>query len=276
MKHLGSLVVLATIFSFAASASSKVCVDHGKKTVTISAHYYFYGDEATPLKVKPCVDEINRLFNNGSQIQLNRDGIWRKIIVKVTHDVVPISQAVQLATFNFDPKFNFVRIDTPTKGSRVTVSEHGLNSNYGYFIVSNGLGESTTCTHEFAHGLGLNHLPDPCDWRGKGAPPIMAPRGCKVDKKYQYDPAAKAGDEGGTINPSFRKVQAKEFSAINMGDLPFEWVSGNTECAGQGRVTHKMYNKDGSTFQPGGLPFSQNGINNDSSHLFHPPIEIID
>lgn len=235
----------------------------------------FYGDAANASRVNPCVAEINRLFNTGMQIQLNKDGVWRKVIVKVTHDIVTTYQAEQVNTFNYEQKNNFVRIDNPTKGSQISVSEHALNSNYGYFIVSNGLGESTTCSHEFAHGLGLDHLPEPCDYRGKGVPPIMAARGCAVDKKYQYDPKARAGAKGGTINPSFRQVSAKEISKINLGDLNYKWITSDIECAGQGVVGHKMYNKDGSTYKPGSLPFSPEGYRHDST--FSPiPVEVLD
>ena len=275
MKHIGLFAIAASFFSFAAFASTKVCVDHRKNTVTLSAHYYFYGKQAKASKVNPCVAEINRLFNTGMKIQLNREGPWRKVIVKVTHDIVSEHQATQIAALNFEHKKNFVRVDTPPKGSRVTVSEHGLNSNYGYFIVSNGLGESTTCSHEFAHGLGLNHLPEPCDYRGKGVPPIMAARGCAVDKKYQYDPKAVAGANGGTINPSFRQVHASEISDINLGDLKYSWVSQEIECAGQGTLAHKMYNVDGSTYQPGGLPYAQSSFPSDST--FSPiHVEVLD
>jgi hypothetical protein len=276
MKQFLVLSIVAGLFSFASFASTRVCVDHRKNTVTLSAHYVFYGKQAKAAQVNPCVAEINRLFNTGIEIQFNKSGPWKKVIVKVTHEVMTEQNAAQAATLNYEHKNNFVRVDTPPKGSRVTVSEHGLDSNYGYFIVSNGLGESTTCSHEFAHGLGLNHLPDPCDYRGKGVPPIMAARGCAVDKKYQYDPKARAGAQGGTVNPEFRQVHAYEISNINLGDLDYQWVSKDVECAGQGHLVRKIYNLDGSTYIPGAMPFTPGaGYPHDST--FYPmPIEVLD
>lgn len=252
MKHL-FLLGVAALYGLNVFASTKVCVDHAKKTVTLSAHYYFYGNKASHTLAKPCVEEINRLFNNGLKIQLNKDGIWRKVIVKVGYSIKSEEEAAKLAASNAETKNNFVRIDVPPKGSRVTVSEHGLNSNNGYFIVANGLGQSTTCTHEFAHGLGLNHLPDPCDWRGKGVPPIMAPRGCKVDKQYQYVSDAITAPKGSTLNPAHRQVKSYEVSAINLGDLPYSWESNDKECAEQGHVAYKIYNRDGSKYDPRNL-----------------------
>lgn len=247
MKQFILTSLTAALMTFNALASTEVCIDHKRKVITLSAHYYFYGWEATADTAKKCVDEINRQFNNGHRIMLNKQGEWLNVSVKVTHSVVDENSAATLSASNYDPKINFVRIDTPTKGSRVTVSEHGLSSNYGYFITKNGLGNSTTCTHEFAHGLGLVHI-DPCDWRGKGVPPIMAARGCLVDSKFQYNPSVKAGAIGGTINPSTRQVHSKEFSLINMGDLDYKWVTQNKECASQGKSSKRIYNRDGSTY----------------------------
>lgn len=248
MKQLIQGLLFLSVVS-SSFASTEVCIDHKKKEITLSAHYYFYGDEATRDIAQDCVAEINRQFNNNHQILLNKQGDWLKVKVNVTQSILNEHAASSISAANYDPKINFVRIDTPTKGSRVNVSEHGLSSNYGYFIKQNGLGYSTTCTHEFAHGLGLVHI-DPCDWRGKGVPPIMAARGCLVDKAFQYDPKVKAGEAGGTINPNKRQVHSKEFSLINMGDLKYRWVGFNKECAKQGKVFRKMYRKDGTMYTP--------------------------
>lgn len=255
MKHL-ILVSLSAIFLSAASfASSEICVNHSKKIITIYAHYFFYGNEATQTGTRNCVNEINRMFNNGTRIQLNKSGDWLKVVTKVTHSVVTEKKAAQISAGNTSTRYNFVRIDTPPKSSGTDISEHGLNSNFGYFLTENGLGTSTTCTHEFAHGLGLDHIA-PLDWRGKGVPPIMAARGTKVDAKYQYDPKAKIGQDGATVNPSFRVVLSREFRDINMGDLNFKWVSQNTECAQQGRIAQRIYRKDGSYYKPSSSTYS--------------------
>lgn len=248
MKQKSLFGLLVTLLSMGAMGSSEVCIDHGKNTVTISADYYFYGNYAKSNQVNPCASEINRMFNTGLMVQLNKRGTWKKLVVKVKPYIVTEAQAINLALNNKNTKNNFVRIDVPTKGSRVNISEHGLRSNFGYFIVENDLGTSTTCTHEFAHGLGLQHVGEPCDWRGKGVPPIMANRGCFVDKKYQYNPKAKAGKAGGTINPIHRQVLASEISKIKLGDLSFQWVTPEKECASQGTATNVLFHKDGSRY----------------------------
>ncbi|MBA2404758.1 MAG: hypothetical protein H0V66_08305 [Bdellovibrionales bacterium] len=233
-----------------AQGSAQICIDHAKNEVQINAHYIFYGDEATNTRATACINEINKLYNNSSQIQLNKTGPWRKIVAKVSFALLSEFYVTQFSNLNSDPKVNFVRIDNPTKDSRVIISEHGLGGNYGYFIVANGLGSSTTCTHEFAHGLGLNHVKNKnktdCDWRGKGVPPIMAARGCWVDPKFQYDPKVKAGTKGGTINPVHRRVHSSEMSALNLGDLDYRWVSQNKECANIGKAENKVYKKSGA------------------------------
>ena len=214
------------------------------------AHYKFYGDGAKEEVVKACVNEINSMFNDKFKLQLNKNGAWRRVVTKISYKVISEADAKAFSLSNLDPKNNVVRIDTPSRGSRVDISEHGLNNNYGYFISVNGLGSSTTCTHEFGHGIGLQHLPEPCNWEGKGVPPIMAPRGCAVDRQYQYDPFVQPGRKGGSLNPKFRQLHPSEISAINFGDLDFKWVSPSKECATKGRALNKIYNKDGTFYLP--------------------------
>lgn len=247
MRQFLKGVFLFLVLLPSAFASSEVCIDNWKNELTLSAHYYVYGDDATADIAADCIAEINKQFNRKHKILLNKTGDWLDIKVNVTHTLVSEKVASTVAAANVDPKVNFIRIDNPTAGSRVTVSEHGLGSNYGYFIIQNGLGYSTTCTHEFAHGLGLDHI-NPLDWRGKGVPPIMAARGTKVDKEFQYNPRAIAGAAGGTINPNKRQVHTSEFTLINMGDLKYRWTGIKTECAKQGKVVRKMYRKDGSMY----------------------------
>jgi len=270
MRHIHLLALASSMMTLTVFASSEVCIDHAKNEIQINAHYIFYGSEARTETARPCIDEINRMVNIGAQIQLNKKGLWRTLVAKVTHSILPESDVAGFALSNTNPKYNIVRLDNPTDKSRVDVSEHSLNGNSGYFIVANKLGASTTCTHEFGHGLGLNH-PVPCDFRGKGVPPVMANRGCYVDQQFQYDTTVRAGLKGGTINPNSRKLHYKEIQALNFGDLDFKWVSQDKECALQGHAQNRIYHRDGTSYTRSQLKsmesWSEQGLRFLKTHL---------
>ena len=42
-----------------------------------------------------------------------------------------------------------------------------------------------------------------------------------VDKRYQYNPQAKPGSEGGTLNPAKRKVTQKDIDHLKINKLKF-------------------------------------------------------
>jgi len=238
-----SLFIIIALFPVLSFASARVCVDHKNKGISVSSHIFFYGEQAFHTQAKPCVDEINRMFNNGTLIQLNKRGSWKKLKFNVSYSLISEVKAREIF-FNRDPELNVIRIDTPPTTKYVDVSEHSLGGNHGYFLPSNGLGTSTTCAHEYAHGLGLAH-PENLDFRGKGTPPIMAAGGSLVDPQFQYDPKAKAGGAGGTINKIHRKVSLKEMQDLNLGDLDYSWVTQDVECADLGKVTNRVYEKNG-------------------------------
>jgi hypothetical protein len=60
------------------------------------------------------------------------------------------------------------------------------------------------------------------DYRGKGAPGIMYPRGTWVDPQFQYDPSKPAGVTGGTMHPIYRKVFPEDISALPWEKLTFQ------------------------------------------------------
>lgn len=239
LASLTSLLVCAQAF-----ASAVVCIDHRRDEVIVRAHYIYYGPYARQAPAKACTDEINYLFNNGTQIQFNKKGKFRNLKFKVTHEVLNYAETLIRAADNDSPIINFGRIDLPSKGSKTDVSFHTLGSNSAYFHVGNNLGKSTTCAHEFGHGLGLDHTPGH-DFRGDGTPPIMAERGSIVDPQFQYDQFANPGKPGGTVNPVHRKVSQKEIQDLNLGDLDYRWVTPNLECAPLGKPYNQIYNNNG-------------------------------
>lgn len=104
----------------------------------------------------------------------------------------------------------------------------GLGSNTGQFLLKNIAADgSTTEAHEFGHGWGAvqgtaDGHPVDRDLRGDGQPGIMNARGTIVDPQYQYDPKAKPGEKGGTLNPDKRKVTQQDINYLNLDKLKYD------------------------------------------------------
>ncbi|PQL94743.1 zinc metalloprotease, partial [Apibacter adventoris] len=128
----------------------------------------------------------------------------------ISYETKTLAEAQELAKGNTDRKLNFIRIEKD-KNRLGRSFMRQLGSNTGHWLVSDGLGESSTAPHENAHGLGLEHE---SDQRGRGIPNIMAARGTLVNSEYQYDPKAKSGAKGGTVNPIYRRVRNGDIQKI--------------------------------------------------------------
>lgn len=120
---------------------------------------------------------------------------------------------------NLDPRNNYFRIEERSIHNISFVD--GLGCNSGYFQYDNLYEGSTTAAHEFGHTIGLEHPVD-LDYRGRGVPGIMYPRGTLVDPEFQYDPNIEAGLPGGTMHPKFRKVRPEDIDALNFRKLRFK------------------------------------------------------
>jgi len=204
----------------------------GKETgnVIVSANLIFYGSQATPKTAQAITNEIQTLYNAvGATVSSN--GKNYDVKFNVTFQVVSEKQAQQLASGNTDIKNNFVEISESNEMGR---SFMDLGGNSGSFVTTDNLGTSTTASHEYGHGLGLEHSSS--DQRGKGQPDIMAARGTLVDPKFQYNPSARANSPGGTINPALRKVTQQNIQDIFRG-VTFD-RNGKVNI---GRITNTIY-----------------------------------
>ncbi len=186
--------------------------DSQMKTIQIQARLVFYGSEATSEAALPIVEEINRMYNEPkAEVKVGSESY--RVFFVIEYTLLSTNETVQFIAQNDDFQNNFIRLEKENIVTRSFMG-FGLGDNVGHWIVSDQLGKSTTAAHEFGHGMGLDH-PTRLDYRGSGSPPpIMAPRGTIVDARYQWEPAAKAGEKGGTMNPYHRRVTAEEIQLI--------------------------------------------------------------
>lgn len=184
--------------------------------LVIHSVFFFYGDAATEALSWQIANDISRHWNepnatikiagNSYNVRFEIDGIYEP-------DLDP-----EKVWYNDNPRFNFFRIE---EFANIDISfVDGIGSNTGYFKLANLLQTSTTAAHEYGHTLGLVH-PAKLDIRGHSIPGIMYPRGTLVDPPFQYDPNAKAGETGGTINPIHRKVLPADIEALRLHKLIF-------------------------------------------------------
>ncbi len=185
--------------------------DATQNKVKVSARLFFYGEYATNELGQMMADEIMRFWNL-EDVFLSINGIECLVEFEVGFVIIPYADLLVIAPRNRDYRNNFIRIEKKNAMSR-SMMGYGLGDNAGHWLITDNLGNSTTAAHEFGHALGLPH-PSDVDFRGSGTPPIMAPRGTLVDSAFQWNPAATAGEYGGTMNPIFRKVRKEEILAI--------------------------------------------------------------
>jgi hypothetical protein len=241
------IILTSFLFSSLAFGSAKVC-KNGDDLI-VRAELKFYGKEN---KLGPkCAQEIFDMFNApNAKIQIG-DKTYN-VKFQISHQEIDEKEAFGSSSINRRIENNYIRIEDKAYNEKNGRSNNEIYQNCGFYSSADGLGSSTTCTHEFAHGLGLLHYNDRpenknkpmkgADLRGLGQPGIMAARGFIVDQEYQWNKSAQAGAAGGTINPALRKVNTQDILDLHLEKLNYD-MSG---CADLGRRTNTVYKGDGS------------------------------
>ncbi|MGE5520394.1 MAG: peptidase M10 [Candidatus Dadabacteria bacterium] len=195
------------------------------REIIIYSHIITYGSAADEVVTERMRNEIESMWNEPAAIvylhgEEHRVRFAISAELKVHVDELEVLQ-------NTDPRNNYFRIENYAEGNISYVD--GLGCNTGYFLLENLYEGSTTAAHEYGHTLGLDH-PKDIDFRGKGVPGIMYPRGTLVDPQYQYDPSKPAGVTGGTMKPTFRKVRVEDVEQLFKRKHQFE---GNKAIIGE-------------------------------------------
>lgn len=180
-------------------------------SITLYSHLIVYGNAANEELSERIRGEIETMWNEpeGSIGWKGNQYLLRFIITTELKKDIDQMEILQ----NLDPRNNYFRIEENAHGNISFVD--GIGCNTGYFKVENLYIGSTTAAHEYGHTIGLDH-PSNLDFRGKGVPGIMYPRGTLVDPQYQYDPSKPAGVTGGTMHPMYRKVRKEDVAQIKL------------------------------------------------------------
>jgi hypothetical protein len=195
----------------------EVEIDIYNRTIIINSHIITYGNAADENVAESIRAEIEAMWNEPKAI-INIKGSAFLVSFHITAVLKPSIDEIEILS-NTNPRNNYFRIEEYARGNISFVDNIGCNS--GYFKLENLYIGSTTAAHEYGHTIGLDH-PDNLDYRGKGIPRIMYPRGTLVDPPFQYDPSKPAGVTGGTMHPMYRKVFAEDIAALKLERLRFK------------------------------------------------------
>ncbi|MEM6524669.1 MAG: hypothetical protein AAF693_12780 [Bacteroidota bacterium] len=125
-------------------------IDKENHTVTIQAHYYFYGGSADKNLAQNLAGSIAEAWNAaGGKVKVG--GVEYSVNFEITAEAVTVDDATALAENNTDLKNNFVRVE---ENNVLNTSVSRFEGNDGFWITSKGLGDgSQTAAHEFGHGV---------------------------------------------------------------------------------------------------------------------------
>jgi RHS repeat-associated protein len=226
--------------------SGEPVIDKVNKTITVTSNITFYGADGTTALATKSAQNIQDQWNAAAgKVTIGADVYDVKFVVSGTYSSTLTASDI---TSNTDIKNNYVKI--VAAGIDVSYMD-GAGSNTGEFLVSNiNTANSTTETHEFGHGYGLDH-PTNVDLRTPagsttpaGAPGIMYPRGTAVDAAYTYDPTkgATAGtprvDATNTMNPATRKVNQTDINNLGLDKVTYDPTTGKGQL---GKLTNTSH-----------------------------------
>jgi len=182
--------------------------------LVIRADIYCYGDAASKEIAIQIADDIARHWNApGTSVNIHHN--WYLVKFDIEGFYVPDLNP-EVIWYNDNPRCNYFRIEESVTGNISFVD--GIGCNTGFFILPNLQQTSTTAAHEFGHTMGLDH-PKILDIRGQEVAGIMYPRGTLCNPSLQYDPKAKPGEQGGTLNPDFRQVTMEDIEMLKLHKL---------------------------------------------------------
>lgn len=186
------------------------------RELVIHSSLIFYGSEATQVLCRQMREEVEEMWNEPRAVVRLNDGPYTvrfSIGAELKKEIEP-----EEIYYNNNPRNNYFRIEAWAYDNISFVD--GIGSNTGYFLLENLYQGSTTAAHEYGHTLGLYH-PEDLDFRQRGRPGIMYPRGTLVEPQYQYDISKPAGVTGGFMDPRFRKVLAADIELLGLHRLRF-------------------------------------------------------
>jgi hypothetical protein len=185
--------------------------------LVIFSHLIIYGEASDETITDRIREEIDSMWNEPDAV-VPIDGRDYRIVFRISAELKKDITELEVLQ-NTDPRNNYFRIEAYAHGNISFVD--GLGCNTGYFKLENLYEGSTTAAHEYGHTLGLEH-PKDLDYRGKGVPGIMYPRGTLVDPEFQYEPSTPAGQPGGTLFPKYRKVLKQDIMNLKLQKIAFE------------------------------------------------------
>ena len=204
--------------------SGELVYDHKAKTVTIHSKLYFYGSEATKERSKIIANGIAANWNSANA-KIDVRGKEYSIKFAISYETVTEEKAIELAANNTSARNNFIRVERGGKESSGTYSYKDIyGSNSFWFNIDDGL-NSTTFSHEYGHGLGLEHPTEDLS-RATSRPHIMIPRNTPYGRYWSI----KKGENNYIVNPNSRRVTSSQ-------------VSEAIRNYNGGMVTNKIYNE---------------------------------